>query len=102
MTVQQDVKRAALRAMMAESMIGVPEYSADPKVICRVGNVIGGTANHEERHVRASDSLLRSTSRVTTRTQARSGPNMWLWSASMGTLFCTVGLLGVLAYWHFR
>jgi hypothetical protein len=29
---------------------------------------------------------------------------MWLWSASMGTLFCTVGVLGVLgvlAYWHF-
>jgi hypothetical protein len=30
MTVQQDVKRAGLRAMMAESMLGVPEYSADP------------------------------------------------------------------------
>jgi len=42
MTVQQDVKRAGLRAMMAESMLGVPEYSADPKVLSRVGNVIGG------------------------------------------------------------
>jgi hypothetical protein len=52
MTVQQDVKRAGLRAMMAESMLGVPEYSADPKVLSRVGNVIGGTASHEERHVR--------------------------------------------------
>jgi hypothetical protein len=61
MTVQKDVQRAGLRAMMAESMLGVPEYSADPKVLSRVGNVIGETASHEERHVRASDSLPRST-----------------------------------------
>jgi len=65
MTVQQDVQRAGLRAMMAESMVGVPEYSADPKVLARVGDVISVTAGHEERHVRASDSIARSTSRMT-------------------------------------
>jgi hypothetical protein len=57
MTVQQDVKRAGLRTMMAESMLGVPEYSADPKVVSRVGNVIGETASQEERHVRATGSV---------------------------------------------
>jgi hypothetical protein len=101
MTVQKDVKRAAVRAMMAESMLGVPEYSADPKVFSRVGNVIGGTANDEERHVRASDSLLRSTSRVTAPEKDHIGPRIWLWSVSMGTAFGTIGLVGVLAYWHF-
>ena len=102
MTVQQDVKRAGLRAMMAESMLGVPEYSADPKVLSRVGNVIGGTASHEERHVRVSDSPISSTSRVVALEQARSGSSsIWLWSVSMGTSFCTVGLIAVLAYWYF-
>jgi hypothetical protein len=101
MTVQKNVQRAGLRAMMAESMLGVPEYSADPNVLSRVGNVIGETAGHEERHVRASDSLSRSTSKVTSPEQAHSGPSVWLWSVSMGTSFCTVGLLGVLAYWYF-
>jgi hypothetical protein len=100
MTVQKDVQRAGLRAMMAQSMLGVPEYSADPNVLNRVGNVIGETASHEERHVRASDSLPRSTSKVTAPEQAQSSPSIWLWSVSMGTSFCTVGLLGVLAYWH--
>src|SRR4051812_16156336 len=101
MTVQQDVKRAGLRAMMAESMLGVPEYSADPKVLSRVGNVIGDAARHEERHVRASDSLVRLTSGVAAPEQAHTGPRIWLWSVSMGTSFCTVGLIAVLAYWHF-
>jgi hypothetical protein len=101
MTVQKDVQRAGLRAMMTESMLGVPEYSADPNVLSRVGDVIGETASHGERHVRASDSLSRSTSKVTSPEQARSGPSVWLWSVSMGTSLCTVGLLGVLAYWHF-
>jgi len=101
MTVQQDVQRAGLRAMMAESMLGVPEYSSDPNVLSRVGNVIGGTASQKERHVRASDSLPRSTSKVTSPKQARSGQRIWLWSVSMGTSFCTVGLLGALAYWCF-
>jgi hypothetical protein len=101
MTVQKDVQRAGLRAMMAEPMLGVPEYSADPKVLSRVGNVIGVTASHDERHVRASDSLPRSTSKVTSPEQTHSGSSIWLWSVSMGTAFCTVGLLAVLAYWHF-
>ena len=101
MTVQQDVKRAGLRAMMAESMLGVPEYSADPKVLSRVGNVIGGAASHEERQVRMSDSPIRSTSRVAALEQARTGPRIWLWSVSMGTAFSTLGLIAVLIYWHF-
>ena len=100
MTVQKDVQRAGLRAMMAESMLGVPEYSADPHVHSRVGNAIGETAGHQERHVRASDSFPRSTSKVTS-PECRSGPSIWLWSASMGTLLCTAGLIGVLTYWHF-
>jgi hypothetical protein len=101
MTVQKDVQRAGLRAMMAQSMLGMPEYSADPSVLIRVGNVIGETASHEERHVRASDSLPRSTSKITSPEQADSGPGIWLWSVSMGTSFCTLGLLGLLTYWHF-
>jgi hypothetical protein len=101
MTVQKAVQRAGLRAMMAESMLAVPEYSADPHALRRVGNVIGHTANQEERHVRASDSFPRSTSKVTSPERVRSGPSIWLWSASMGTLLCTVGLIGVLTYWHF-
>src|SRR5215213_10274296 len=99
MTVQQDVQRAGLRAMMAESVLGVPDYSADPEVLSRVGNVIGVTASHEERHVRATDSVARSTSKVAPE-QRQSGPNLWLWSASLGTSLCTMGLLGVLAYWR--
>jgi hypothetical protein len=101
MTVQKNVQRAGLRAMMAEPMLEVPEYSADPTVIGRVGNVIGETANHEERHVRASDGLPRSTSKVDSPELAHSRPSMWLWSFSVGTSFCTIGLLGLLAYWQF-
>ena len=101
MTVHKDVQRAGLRAMMAQSMLGVPEYGADPLVLSRVGNVIGETAGHDERHIRASDSFPRSTSRVIAPERARSAPSIWLWSASMGTLLCTVGLIGVLTYWHF-
>jgi hypothetical protein len=101
MTVQKDIQRAGLRAMMAESMLAVPEYSADPHVLSRVGKVIGETANYEERHVRASDSPPRSTSKVPSPEQARSDPSIWLWSVAMGILFCTVGLLGVLTYWQF-
>ena len=101
MTVEKDVQRAGLRAMMAESMLAIPEYSADPNVLSRVGNVIGETAGHEERHVRAGDSLPRSTSKVNSLEQAHRGPSIWLWSVSAGTSFCTVGLLGVLTYWYF-
>jgi hypothetical protein len=95
----QDIQRAGVRAMMTNSMQGVPAYSADPDVLSRVGNVIGETASQEERHVRASDSIPRSTSKVASPEQAPSGPSIWLWSVLMGTL-CTVGLLGML-YWRF-
>ena len=99
MTVRQDVQRAGMRAMMAESMLGIPEYSADPSVLIRVGNVIGETAKFEERHVRASDSIPRSTSKVTSPEQGRSASSIWL--VLVSTSVCTVVLLGVLAYWHF-
>lgn len=56
MTAQQDVQRAGLRVMMAESLEGMPDYSADPRVFARVGSVIGGSSSNDERHVRASDS----------------------------------------------
>src|SRR3954451_19249612 len=101
MTVQKDVQRAGLRAMMAQSMLGIPEYSADPNVLVRVGNVIGKTASHEERHVRASDSFPRSTSAITSPKQADVNPSIWLWSVSVGTSLCTLGLLAVLTYWRF-
>ena len=100
MTVPQDIQRAGLRAMMSNSMQGVPAYSADPDVLSRVGNVIGETASHEERHVRASDSIPRSTSKVTSPEQPHSGPSILLWSVLMGTSLCTVGLLGMM-YWRF-
>ena len=99
MTVQQGVQRAGLRTMMAESPHGVPDYSADPSVLNRVGNVIGAAANHEERHVRASDSLHRFTPMVTPSEQDHRGSSIWL--VAIGTSLCTVGLLGVLAYWLF-
>ena len=101
MTVQKDVQRAGLRAMMAESMIGVPDYSADTKAVDRVGSVIGVTAGHEERHVRASDGLLRSTSKVATPEQPHKASSNLLWPVTMVTSFCTVGLLAMLAYWQF-
>jgi len=99
MTIPHDVQRAGLRAMMAASTLGVPEYSADPKVVNRVGTIIGRAARHEERLVRASDGLPRSTSKVTSPEQT-SMPSMWLWSVSISISFCTVGVVGVLAYWH--
>jgi hypothetical protein len=102
MTVQQDVQRAGLRVMMAEPMLGVPEYGADPYVLTRVGSVIGKAASHEERHVRESDGIFRSTSKVAVADQAGSGASLGLWVVSMATSFCTVGLLGVLAYWRWH
>jgi hypothetical protein len=89
-----------LRAMMAASMLGVPEYSSDSKVVNRVGTIIGTAARHEERLVRASDGLPRSTSKITSPEQTHSMPNMWLWSVSICISFCMVGVVGVLAYWH--
>ena len=100
MTIPQDVQRAGLRAMMAASMLEVPEYSADPKVVNRVGTIIGKASSDEERLVRASDGLPRSTSKVTSPDKTYSKPSMWLWSVSICISFCTVGVVGVLAYWH--
>src|SRR5215204_4810989 len=64
MTTQQDIQRAGLRALMADPALGIPDYSADPKVVGRVGKIIGETAAHDERHVRASDGRVRSTDPV--------------------------------------
>jgi len=101
MTIQKDVQRAGLRAMMAQSMLGVPEYSTDPNVLSRVGNVIGESASHDERHVRASASPPRSTSKVAGPERAYRGPRIWLWLVTVGMSSGTVGLLGALAYWRF-
>jgi hypothetical protein len=101
MTVQKDVQRAGLWLLMAESTLGVPDYSADPRVLERVGQVIGETASHDERHVRASDGFLRSTSREASPEQIDSGPSYWLLSVALSTSFCTLALLSVLAYWQF-
>ena len=96
MTVEQDTLRADLRELMTASGNGLPEYSADPNTVGRVGKVIGATAGHEERHVRASDS-----GREQSPDEQPSGPNIWLWSVSVCTSLCTVALLGVLAYSRF-
>jgi len=94
MTVQQDVQRAGLRALMAESL-AIPDYEDDPKVVGRVGKVIGETAGHEERHVRASDSPGGSTSAVDSPDSI-----IWFWIGLSCTLATAVAL-GALAYWSF-
>ena len=99
MTTQQDIQRAGLRALMADPMLGIPDYSVDPKVVGRVGKIIGETAAHDERHVRASDGCVRSTDQVSA-DKLRSGPDIWLWSVSVCMLSCTA-LFGTLAYWRF-
>jgi hypothetical protein len=96
MTVQQDVQRAGLRALMTAS---TPDYLFDSEAGSRVGKVIGEAAGHEERKVRASDSRGHSTDRVPD--EQREGPSVWLWTVSSCTSLCTVALLGVLAYWRF-
>ena len=98
MTTQQDKQRAGFRALMADPMLGIPDYSVDPKVIGRVGKIIGETAAHDERHVRASDGDVRSTDKVSA-DKLRRGPDIWLWSVFVFTLLCTA-LLGTLAYWR--
>jgi hypothetical protein len=102
MTVQKAVQRAGLKAMMSKSMVGVPDYSNDREALTRVGTVIGESASHKERQVRASDGLSRSTSKVSVPAHIRSNLNIWIWLAALGTSFCTVGLFGVLVYWQFR
>jgi hypothetical protein len=85
MTVQQDVQRAGLRVLMTAS---TPDYLFDSEAGGRVGKVIGETAAHEERKVRASDSPEHSTDRLPD--DQRKGPNMWLW----GSLLWHVGMHG--------
>jgi hypothetical protein len=100
MTTHQDVQRAGLRALMANPDHGLPEYTADPKTVGRVGDAISAAAGNEERHVRASDSQQH---RFAARPTAlrRSVPNFWLLALFLCTPVCTVGL-GALTYWHFR
>ena len=94
MTIEQDALRADLRARMTASM---PDYSLDSEAVGRVGKVIGETAGHEERKVRASDSRRRSTDKLTAEDDPN-GPISSLWIVSL--CLCTVLLLSVLAYWR--
>jgi hypothetical protein len=101
MTIEQDLLRADLRASMDASVTGLPDYSVDPEVIGRVGNLIGETAGHEERKVRPGDSRGRFTDQDQSPDEHRSGgANIGLWTVSLCTSLCTVALLGVLAYWR--
>ena len=100
MTAQQDIQRAGLRVMMAESLDGVPAYSADPKVFERVGNVIGGSATGHERHVRASDSHGRF-EMPEYRPVSPTAPELERWSVVVCLLAGTIGVLGLLAYLRF-
>ncbi len=100
MTTLQDTQRASLRVLMADPRHGLPEYSADPKTVGRVGNVIGAAAGGEERHVRGSDSHDRFALSIKSAEQPRS-PNLWLWSVLLATPICTVASLAVLAYSRF-
>ncbi len=95
MTIEQDALRANLRASMTASP---PDYSVDSEAGGRVGQVIGETAGHEERKVRASDSRGHSTDKVPD--ENREGPNLWLWSVASGASLSAVALLGALAYWR--
>jgi hypothetical protein len=98
MTAQQDVQRASLRVLMAASMKDVPDYSADAKVLGRVGNVIGGSATGHERHVRASDSHDRFKLPENASVISPEAPNLGRWLVAVGTLACAVGTLWLLAY----
>jgi len=94
MTIEQDALRADLRARMTAPM---PDYSLDSEAVGRVGKVIGETAGHEERKVRASDSGRRSTDKLPAEDDPN-GPNPWVWIVSM--CLSTVLLLSVMAYWR--
>ena len=95
MTIEHDALRANLRASMTASL---PDYSVDSEAGGRVGKVIGKTAGHEERKVRASDSRGHSTDKLPD--EHREGSNLWLWIIASGTSLGTVALLGLLAYWR--
>jgi len=83
-----------MRSLMAD--LPLPEYSDDSKMVGRVGTIIGETAGHEERHVRASDS-----GRDKAPSQERSAQHIWPLSVAVSMCGCTATLLGVLAYWQF-
>ena len=100
MTTRQDRLRSDLRALIT-STPGLPEYSIDENATQRVGKVIGGTAGHDERHVRSSDSRSRLTTDKMPGDHHSEGPNIWLWTVLLCTPVCTVVLLVVLAYWRF-
>jgi hypothetical protein len=97
MTDHQDLQRAGLRALMADSGLEVPDYAADAQVLGRVGGVIGATATDDERYVRASDSSGRLSTEFPEVADYSKGLNIWLWSASICTIVCTVGL-GIMLY----
>jgi hypothetical protein len=100
MTVQ-DAQRASLRVLMAQPMSGIADYAVDPKVLGRVGSVIGGSARHDERQVRASDSHDRFTLQDDEPEEPRKASSFWLWSVSVCTLACTTASVGVLLYSRF-
>jgi len=75
-----------------------PDYLVDSEAGRRVGLVIGKSAAHEERKVRASDSHVRSTDKVPDK--HREDPNLWLWLVVSSVSLHMVALLGVLAYWR--
>jgi hypothetical protein len=99
MTMKQEAMRADFRALMTAS--GLPDYADDKNATQRVGNVIGKSAGHEERHIRSSDSRGRLTVDRLPDEHYNDGPNPWLWSVLLCTPVSTVVLLGVLAYWRF-
>jgi hypothetical protein len=97
MKTKQDALRADFRASMTASTL--PDYSVDPNTVRRVGEVIGETADVEERKVRSSDS--RGREEMSPDVHHSGGTNVWLWMVLLCTPVCTVVLLGVLAYWRF-
>ena len=74
MTIEQNTLRDDLRTLMTAS---TPDYAVDSEAGGRVGRVIGETAGHEERKVRASDSPGHSTDKLPDEHRERS--HIWLW-----------------------
>lgn len=95
MTIEQEALRGDLRTLMTASM---PDYSIDSEAGGRVGRVIGETAGHEERKIRASDSPGHLTDKLPD--EHREGANIWFWAVFGFSLFAVI-LLGVLTYWRF-
>ena len=97
MTIKQDALRADLRASMTAE---TPDYLIDSEAGRRVGKIIGGTAAHDERKIRASDSRGHSTDKLPDE-QRVDGPNLGLWITASAMSLATVALQGMLAYWRF-